>query len=58
MYKQEKINPFADNLYRYLNFDQIVGFEDEGRVISKEKPLWYNVIRVSSLWTHLLYQTK
>ncbi|MFM6618577.1 MAG: bifunctional aconitate hydratase 2/2-methylisocitrate dehydratase [Dolichospermum sp.] len=32
----EKINPFADNLYRYLNFDQIVGFEDEGRVISKE----------------------
>ena len=33
----EKINPFADNLYRYLNFDQIVGFEDEGRVISKEE---------------------
>ncbi|WP_353932218.1 bifunctional aconitate hydratase 2/2-methylisocitrate dehydratase [Okeanomitos corallinicola TIOX110] len=32
----EKIHPFADNLYRYLNFDQIVGFEDEGRVISKE----------------------
>ncbi|MDB9524221.1 bifunctional aconitate hydratase 2/2-methylisocitrate dehydratase [Dolichospermum circinale CS-1225] len=32
----EKINPFADNLYRYLNFDQIVGFEHEGRVISKE----------------------
>jgi aconitate hydratase 2/2-methylisocitrate dehydratase len=39
----EKINPFADNLYRYLNFDQIVGFEDEGRVISKEKRLWYNI---------------
>ncbi|MBD2681346.1 MULTISPECIES: bifunctional aconitate hydratase 2/2-methylisocitrate dehydratase [Nostoc] len=33
----KKINPFADNLYRYLNFDQIVGFEDEGRVISKEE---------------------
>ena len=33
----EKINPFADNLYRYLNFDQIVGFEDEGRLISKEE---------------------
>ncbi|HLO87317.1 MAG TPA: bifunctional aconitate hydratase 2/2-methylisocitrate dehydratase [Nostocaceae cyanobacterium] len=33
----KKINPFAENLYRYLNFDQIVGFEDEGRVISKEE---------------------
>ncbi|MCH4904973.1 bifunctional aconitate hydratase 2/2-methylisocitrate dehydratase [Cylindrospermopsis raciborskii CHAB3438] len=33
----EKINPFADNLYRYLNFDQITGFEDQGRVISKEQ---------------------
>ncbi|MBH8562934.1 bifunctional aconitate hydratase 2/2-methylisocitrate dehydratase [Nostoc sp. CENA67] len=33
----KKIDPFADNLYRYLNFDQIVGFEDEGRVISKEE---------------------
>ncbi|MBD2612650.1 MAG: bifunctional aconitate hydratase 2/2-methylisocitrate dehydratase [Nostoc sp. ZfuVER08] len=32
----KKIDPFADNLYRYLNFDQIAGFEDEGRVISKE----------------------
>ncbi|MBD2441400.1 bifunctional aconitate hydratase 2/2-methylisocitrate dehydratase [Nostoc sp. FACHB-110] len=32
-----KIHPFADNLYRYLNFDQITGFEDEGRVISKEE---------------------
>ncbi|MEH2467382.1 bifunctional aconitate hydratase 2/2-methylisocitrate dehydratase [Nostoc sp.] len=32
-----KIYPFADDLYRYLNFDQIVGFEDEGRVISKEE---------------------
>ncbi|BAZ38102.1 bifunctional aconitate hydratase 2/2-methylisocitrate dehydratase [Calothrix sp. NIES-4101] len=33
----EKIQPFADNLYRYLNFNQISGFEDEGRVISKEE---------------------
>jgi aconitate hydratase 2/2-methylisocitrate dehydratase len=32
-----KINPFADNLYRYLNFDQISGFEDEGRVIPLEE---------------------
>lgn len=32
-----KIHPFADDLYRYLNFDQILGFEDEGRVISKEE---------------------
>ncbi|QLE58234.1 bifunctional aconitate hydratase 2/2-methylisocitrate dehydratase [Nostoc sp. TCL26-01] len=31
-----KIHPFADNLYRYLNFDQIIGFEDEGRVIPLE----------------------
>ncbi|MBE9206306.1 bifunctional aconitate hydratase 2/2-methylisocitrate dehydratase [Nostoc sp. LEGE 06077] len=31
-----KIHPFADNLYRYLNFDQIAGFEDEGRVIALE----------------------
>lgn len=32
-----KIHPFADNLYRYLNFDQIAGFEDEGRVIPLEQ---------------------
>ncbi|MCL6752088.1 bifunctional aconitate hydratase 2/2-methylisocitrate dehydratase [Nostoc sp. CCCryo 231-06] len=31
-----KIHPFADDLYRYLNFDQIAGFEDEGRVIPLE----------------------
>ncbi len=31
-----KIHPFADDLYRYLNFDQIAGFEDEGRVIALE----------------------
>jgi aconitate hydratase 2/2-methylisocitrate dehydratase len=33
----QKIHPFAENLYQYLNFDQIAGFEDEGRVISKEQ---------------------
>lgn len=32
----KKINPFADDLYRYLNFDQIAGFADEGRVIALE----------------------
>lgn len=32
-----KINPFADDLYRYLNFDQIAGFNDEGRVIPLEE---------------------
>ncbi len=34
---QHKIDPFAGDLYRYLNFDQISGFEDEGRVVSKEE---------------------
>jgi aconitate hydratase 2/2-methylisocitrate dehydratase len=28
-----KIKPFEGELYRYLNFDQIADFEDEGRVI-------------------------
>ncbi|PZV11832.1 MAG: bifunctional aconitate hydratase 2/2-methylisocitrate dehydratase [Pseudanabaena sp.] len=28
-----KIDPFASDLYRYLNFDQISNFEDQGRVI-------------------------
>ncbi|MCT7952068.1 bifunctional aconitate hydratase 2/2-methylisocitrate dehydratase [Ancylothrix sp. C2] len=32
----KKIDPFAGDLYRYLNFDQIAGFEDEGRVIPLE----------------------
>jgi aconitate hydratase 2 / 2-methylisocitrate dehydratase len=32
-----RIHPFADDLYRYLNFDQIAGFEDEGRVIPLEE---------------------
>lgn len=31
-----KLNPLADDLYRYLNFDQIAGFADEGRVVSEE----------------------
>jgi aconitate hydratase 2 / 2-methylisocitrate dehydratase len=30
---QHKIDPFAADLYRYLNFDRIAGFEEEGRVI-------------------------
>ncbi len=33
----QKIHPFADNLYRYLNFDQIANFADEGRVIPLEE---------------------
>lgn len=33
----KKIHPFAGDLYRYLNFDQIAGFEDEGRVIPLEE---------------------
>ncbi|MEM9276272.1 MAG: bifunctional aconitate hydratase 2/2-methylisocitrate dehydratase, partial [Cyanobacteria bacterium P01_F01_bin.143] len=28
---KEKIAPFEGELYRYLNFDEIAGFEDEGR---------------------------
>jgi aconitate hydratase 2/2-methylisocitrate dehydratase len=28
-----KIDPFASELYRYLNFDQIANFEEQGRVI-------------------------
>ncbi|HEY9770142.1 MAG TPA: bifunctional aconitate hydratase 2/2-methylisocitrate dehydratase [Coleofasciculaceae cyanobacterium] len=34
---KEKIAPFENDLYRYLNFDQIDSFEDEGRVISLEE---------------------
>lgn len=33
----KKLDPFASDLYRYLNFDQIAGFEDEGRVIPLEE---------------------
>jgi aconitate hydratase 2/2-methylisocitrate dehydratase len=32
-----KIDPLADQLSRYLNFDQIDGFEDAGRVVSVEQ---------------------
>jgi aconitate hydratase 2 / 2-methylisocitrate dehydratase len=32
-----KLNPLAADLYRYLNFDQIAGFTDEGRVLSQEQ---------------------
>lgn len=32
-----KLDPFAGDLYRYLNFDQIAGFEEEGRVIPLEE---------------------
>ncbi|MFZ9462487.1 MAG: bifunctional aconitate hydratase 2/2-methylisocitrate dehydratase [Vulcanococcus sp.] len=32
-----KINPKGAELYRYLNFDQIEGFEDSGRVVSSEQ---------------------
>ncbi len=34
---QNKIDPFAADLYRYLNFNEIPGFEDEGRVIPLEE---------------------
>jgi aconitate hydratase 2 / 2-methylisocitrate dehydratase len=34
---KEKIAPFESDLYRYLNFDRIAGFEDEGRVIPIEE---------------------
>ncbi|NER32729.1 MAG: bifunctional aconitate hydratase 2/2-methylisocitrate dehydratase [Oscillatoria sp. SIO1A7] len=33
----KKIDPFAADLYRYLNFNEMVGFEDEGRVIPVEE---------------------
>ena len=33
----KKINPFAGDLYRYLNFNLIPNFEDEGRVIPLEQ---------------------
>jgi aconitate hydratase 2/2-methylisocitrate dehydratase len=32
-----KIDPLSDQLYRYLNFDQIDGFSDAGRVVSVEE---------------------
>ncbi|CAK6686658.1 bifunctional aconitate hydratase 2/2-methylisocitrate dehydratase [Synechococcus sp. CBW1107] len=33
----EKIDPYGATLYRYLNFDQIEGFEDQGRVVSSDE---------------------
>ena len=33
----EKIDPYGAELYRYLNFDQIEGFGDSGRVVSAEQ---------------------
>ncbi len=33
----DKVDPFAADLYRYLNFDQLTGFEDEGRLVSREE---------------------
>ncbi|MGD1902696.1 MAG: bifunctional aconitate hydratase 2/2-methylisocitrate dehydratase [Geitlerinemataceae cyanobacterium] len=32
----EKIAPFEGDLYRYLNFNEIEGFEDEGRTVAIE----------------------
>ena len=32
----DKLSPLADEVYQYLNFDRMSGFEDEGRVVSKE----------------------
>ncbi len=34
---KEKVDPFAGDLYKYLNFHQIEGFADEGRVIPLEE---------------------
>ena len=33
---KEKVAPFEGDLYRYLNFDQIENFADEGRVVAIE----------------------
>ena len=32
-----KIKPFESEVYRYLNFNEIKGFENEGRVVPKEE---------------------
>jgi aconitate hydratase 2 / 2-methylisocitrate dehydratase len=32
-----KLNPLATELYRYLNFNEMTGFIDEGRVVSPEE---------------------
>jgi aconitate hydratase 2 / 2-methylisocitrate dehydratase len=41
----DKLSPLADNLYRYLNFDEMDGFADEGRTVSaaEEAQLMANV---------------
>jgi aconitate hydratase 2 / 2-methylisocitrate dehydratase len=41
----DKLSPLADNVYRYLNFDEMDGFADEGRSVSKaeETQLMANV---------------
>jgi aconitate hydratase 2/2-methylisocitrate dehydratase len=33
----QRLDPFAAELYRYLNFNEIAGFEEEGRVIPLEE---------------------
>ncbi len=33
----EKIMPISSKLYKYLNFNEIIDFENEGRIISKEE---------------------
>ncbi|WP_320666717.1 bifunctional aconitate hydratase 2/2-methylisocitrate dehydratase [Prochlorococcus sp. MIT 1307] len=33
----KKIAPISNELYKYLNFNEIPGFKDQGRVISQEK---------------------
>lgn len=32
----EKINPLSDELYRYLNFNEIDNFEEKGKIISED----------------------
>ena len=33
----KKIDPIAHELYRYLNFNEIPGFEDEGKILTNEE---------------------
>jgi aconitate hydratase 2 / 2-methylisocitrate dehydratase len=41
----DKLSPLADNVYRYLNFDEMDSFADEGRTVSEveEAQLMANV---------------
>ena len=32
-----KIDPISNELYRYLNFNEIPGFEDEGKIVNNQK---------------------